>query len=75
MIQNVGQYKEFWNDAILVVAVPLGDMLYAQRIYELETKEYYNVDRDFERFDELFRRVGREDVSRFGEKASQFIIR
>jgi hypothetical protein len=33
-LKRIIDYKEFWNDSILVVTVPCGDVMYAQRIIE-----------------------------------------
>lgn len=72
-IGNLEPYKEFWNDAILVLAVPCGNVLYAQRISDLSTRKFYDVERDFERFEDIFRRATSTDVVYFGLMASQFI--
>jgi len=60
-IKNI---KEFWNDSVLVVIVPEGNVFYAQRISELEIQEsdYYKLS-DFERFQDIFTRVQAEDIS------------
>jgi len=60
-IKNV---KEFWNDSVLVVVVPEGNVFYAQRISELEIQEsdYYQLS-DFVKFQDIFTRVQAEDIS------------
>jgi hypothetical protein len=60
-IKNV---EEFWNDSVLVVVVPEGNVFYAQRISELEIQEsdYYQLS-DFEKFQDIFTRVQAEDIS------------
>ena len=60
-IKNI---KEFWNDSVLVVIVPEGNVFYAQRISALEIQEsdYYKLS-DFERFQDIFTRVQAEDIS------------
>lgn len=60
-IKNV---KEFWNDSVLVVVVPEGNVFYAQRISELEIQanDYYQLS-DFEKFQDIFTRVQSEDIS------------
>jgi hypothetical protein len=67
----IANYKEFWNDSILVVAVPCGRVLYAQRMNELETKEEYDATKDFLGLEEIFCRVKEEDIAHFREKALQ----
>lgn len=72
-LKRIADYKEFWNDSILVVIIPCGDMMYAQKVSELETKNTYNATRDFEKFEKIFTRVKTEDISHFKTKASQII--
>ena len=64
-------YKEFWKDAILVIAIPCGQVFYAQKFNELEIKEEYNAATDFERFEDLFPEVRAEDLSAYKDKAIQ----
>ena len=51
------------NVAILVVVVPCGNIFYASRVSELETKKRYNLTIDFGKFGDLFTRV--KDASQF----------
>jgi len=68
LIEN---YREFWSDSILVLVVPEGNVFYAQKVSELETRpEYYRL-ADFEKFQDIFTRVSAEDVSHFKDKALQ----
>jgi hypothetical protein len=64
-------YKEFWKDAILVIAIPCGQVFYAQRFNELEIKEEYNAATDFARFEDLFTDVKTADLLSYREKAIQ----
>jgi len=68
-LKRISDYKEFWNDSILVVLVPCGDVMYAQKISELEVKQTYNAISDFERFEDVFTRVKTEDISHYRENA------
>ncbi len=68
LIEN---YKEFWNDSILVVVVPEGNVFYAQKISELETRQVYYRLADFEKFQDIFTRVLVEDISHYKEMALQ----
>jgi len=65
----MANYKEFWNDSIITVVVPCGNILYAQNVSELEIKEEYNAELDFERFENIFKRVKTEDISHFKTEA------
>jgi hypothetical protein len=71
----ISNYKEFWNDSILVVVVPCGDILYAQRVGELEVKEEYNAKLEFEKFQDVFVRVRPEDLSHYKTRALQIMTR
>lgn len=68
-LKRIADYKEFWNDSILVVIVPCGDVMYAQRISELEVKHTYNALTDFEKIEDVFTRVKTKDISHYREKA------
>ena len=69
LIKNI---KEFWNDSILVVVVPEGNIFYAQRISDLEIRQndYYPLS-DFEKFQDIFTRVRAEDISHYKDIALQ----
>jgi hypothetical protein len=68
MIKNI---KEFWNDSILALVVPEGNVFYAQRISDLETKPVYYRLSDFEKFQDIFTRVRDEDFSHYKDMALQ----
>lgn len=70
---RIANYKEFWNDSILVVLVPSGNVFYAQKVSELEIKQTYNARSDFEKLEHIFTRVKAEDVSNFRDKALQIM--
>jgi len=69
----IANYKEFWNDSILVIVVPCGNIFYAQGVGELEVKGEYDATLEFEKFEDVFTRVKREDISHFKTKALQII--
>ena len=69
--RQIENYKEFWNDSNLVVAVPKDNVFYGQKVSELETrKEYYRI-ADFEKFQDIFTRVSAENFSHFKDMALQ----
>ena len=70
---RLANYKEFWNDSILVVLVPCGNVFYAQKVSELEIKQTYDARKDFERFQDIFTRVNTQDLTNFRAKALQII--
>lgn len=69
----MANYKEFWNDSFLVVVVPCGNIFYAQRVGELQVKEKYDATLDFEKFENIFSRVKKEDISYFKTRALQIM--
>jgi hypothetical protein len=73
--QRVAEYKEFWNESILVVLIPCGNIFYAQKISELRAKEEYDATTEFEKLEEIFTRVEAEDISHFRAKALQIMER
>jgi hypothetical protein len=56
-----------------VLVVPHGDILYAQRISELEIKEKYDATTDFDRFQETFRDVTPDTLEHYKPKLLQAI--
>jgi len=69
----IANYKEFWNDSLLVVVVPCGNIFYTQCVGELEVKSEYDATREFEKFEDVFTRVKKEDISHFKTKALQIM--
>lgn len=66
---RITNYKEFWNDSVLIVVIPKGNVFYAQKISELEIKEEYDANTDFEKIEDVFSRVQARDVSHFKNQA------
>lgn len=66
--------KKHWNDAILVVIAPDENVFYAQRVSELEGPfGYYLSLEDFNKINEIFSKVGNEDISHYKEIASSIL--
>jgi hypothetical protein len=65
----IDNYKEFWNESVLVVVVPCGKVFYVQRMSELEPKEEYDATAEFLGIDEIFCRISEKDLAHFREKA------
>jgi Holliday junction resolvase len=69
--EEINNLKEFWNDSILAFVVPDGNVFYAKRTDELKTQPnnsyvYYALS-DFEKFQEIFKRVQTEGISHYKE--------
>ena len=68
-LERIENYKEFWDDSILVIVIPVGAVFYAQKISKLETKESYNVTTDFKTIEDVFTRIKAKDMRYFRAKA------
>jgi len=68
-LKRIENYREFWNDSILVIVIPFGAVFYAQKISKLETKESYNVTIDFKAIEDIFTRIKAKDMRYFRAKA------
>lgn len=68
-LDRIANYIEFWNDSILLLVIPSGNIFYAQVVNELEIKPSYNLTRDFEELEDLFTRVTPEDLSIYRTEA------
>jgi hypothetical protein len=73
--RKMDTYREFWNDSILVLVVPIGNIFYAQRICDLERKEKYTPNSDFLRIEEVFPRIKQEDVKHYSLDAMKLMNR
>lgn len=69
----IRNYKEFWDDSILVLVVPEDNVFYAQKIRELETRKAFYRLVDLEKLQDIFTRIREEDLKHFQEKARQNI--
>lgn len=68
---KIAPYKEFWNDAILVVVIPCGNVFYAQRFNELRDQRIYNAETDFEKLQHMFLEIKEADIESSRSKAIQ----
>lgn len=66
---RIRNYKEFWDDSILVVVILSSNVFYAQKINELEIRKEYHATKDFEKIQDIFTRVKAEDLSHFKARA------
>jgi len=58
--------KQFWNDAILVLIVPVENIFYAQKIEKLEIhKGFYLSLSEFRKLPDIFTRVREEHISHY----------
>ncbi len=66
-------YKRFWNDAILVLVWPYGNVFYAQEISKLGIKKQYDPKTDFEKMQEIFTRINSDVIKNYGAVACNLI--
>ena len=70
---NISWCKKFWDDSYLVLVVPCGNIFYAQRISEIESKQEYNLTKEFEKIEDIFTRIKPEDLPHYKAEASKII--
>jgi hypothetical protein len=70
---QIETYKKFWNDAIMVLVTPHGNVFFAQRIDDLGKKEQYDPKTDFKEIQEMFSKIRPNDLERYGEIARSLI--
>ena len=66
-------YREFWDDAILIFVVPFENVFYAQEIYNLGFKKQYDPKTDFREIQKIFPKINNKDVNSFGTIAYDLI--
>ena len=70
---QIETYKQFWNDAVLVMVLPFENVFYAQEIAKLGIKEQYDPKTDFKIIQEMFTRIKAEDLRNYGTIACSLI--
>jgi hypothetical protein len=60
---RIANYREFWNDSILILVIPWGSVFYAQKVCELEIKQTYDIMTDFEKMEDIFTKVKTQDIA------------
>ena len=61
-------YQTYWKDAFFIIAIPNGEILYAQKISELDnTKEYFDATKDFKKISEVFSKIQSQDLAYYKE--------
>jgi hypothetical protein len=66
-------YKEFWDDAILVMVLPFKKVFYSKRMHDIGVKDSYDPDTDFCEIQTMFPKVNEADIKEFGSLASKLI--
>jgi hypothetical protein len=71
--ERIETYKEFWNDAVLVMVLPFENVFYAQDIANLGIKREYDPRTDFLKIQEMFNRISPDDINCYGKVACNII--
>jgi hypothetical protein len=71
--ERIETYKEFWNEAVLVMVLPFENVFYAQDIANLGIKKEYDPRTDFLKIQEMFNRISPEDLDYYGKVACNII--
>lgn len=76
-INKIEDYREFWDDAIMVVVINDDkDLFYAERIRDLRTlsyRKYHTPKDDFRRIQELFPKIKSEDLEKYRKLAHSML--
>ena len=70
---QIGTYQKYWNDAIMVLVLPVDNVFYAQEIANLGKKEQYDPKTDFRKIQEIFNRIKADDLERYKTIARRLI--
>jgi hypothetical protein len=70
---DLAAYKYYWPECILVLVIPHGNILYAQRVSELDVKDKYDAFTDFDKFQEIFTYVEPDTLDHYRPKLLQAI--
>ena len=70
---SIEKYKKYWRGCILVVIVPLGELLYAPSVDQLniENKKnygdniYFDLEQEFKPFVDIFNRVDKRTINKY----------
>ena len=71
--ESIETYKEFWNEAVLVMVLPFENVFYAQDIANLGIKKEYDPRTDFLKIQEMFERISPDDINFYGKVACNII--
>lgn len=73
-IPKIKDYRKYWEDAILVVIMNVGDMFYAERIRDLrENRPFYTPRADFRRIHELFQNINPDEMETYRTLAHKLL--
>ena len=71
---NMMNYMEFWKDALLVIVVNSDHVFYTQKIEQLKlSNEEYNLSVEFQKIEEIFSRIGKEELLNYKNKSIQIL--
>jgi len=55
--------------------VPCGNLFYAQKVSEIENKHEYNLNKEFEKLENVFTRIKSQDISYYKTEALKIMKR
>ena len=64
-IKRIELYKKYWEEAIMVLVVPFGNVFYAQQIAKLGIKGYYHLTSDFGPIQNIFYKIDSDEISEY----------
>ncbi len=72
-IKRIELYKKYWEEAIIVMVVPFGNVFYAQQIAKLGIKGYYHLASDFVPIQEIFTKINPNEITEYKSIALKMI--
>lgn len=72
-IKRIELYKKYWEEAIIVMVVPFGNVFYAQHIAKLGIKGYYHLASDFVPIQNVFTKIDSNEISEYQSVALKMI--
>lgn len=71
-IERIDNYKKFWGESFLTVAIPWGNIFYIQKMKKLKILNTYEATQHFRKFQEIFE-VQNDVLKYFQSKAKQIM--
>lgn len=66
--KELRSYRQYWNDSILVVVIPVEHNFYAQKVSQVDVDEHahqYNLAKEFKFIEGEFAKVTRDNITRY----------
>ena len=66
--ESMEPYHIYWEDAVLMIAIPKGEIFYAQYIRKLDKqRNRFDATKDFKKIDDVFTKIKIQDLEYYKE--------